>query len=372
MIKTNNASLMTDCPKPTSDILRAVIPFACNIEDETHGAMTAQCLQIRDGAAMRHRYGSSTFRYLQDGHYTEKTIQLPGVVTEESEKFNVKFDIPRVGDIAHTFVLRAIDDEAFDDYVLSADRPKYHESMTLKVNNILARAAGWPVDNGVVPLMIRETVDFRQCYLPLLAVYGIEGVESQTQQLTLRGFRDKALAKSCVLEVNYCYLDRPTRIHLAQNKAGVMPMAICNYVTQKVSLDFKDSHVLECELAHPIRVVNTATGLLISGKSLAGLKKVEFSVNGYVLARGDKSSIAWKKVGLEAPEGDTILLAFSRNMWTNVEEAAFVDFSRIDSLNLTFYSEEDFSEKMVIDVTALAYTTRTLTNSSVHDLIGSD
>ena len=58
------------------------------------------------------------------------------------------------------------------------------------------------------------------------------------------------------------------------------------------------------------------------------------------------------------PEDDVMLLSFSRNVWSNVEEASFVDFSRVDSLVLRCYSDHDFSEKMDLEVTALAYTTR--------------
>lgn len=315
----------------------------------------------------------SPFRYIEDGFYTEKTMRLPGVVECGADgKVNVKFDIPRIGDFAHTFVIKSdsyLPYDLFESFELSGSgNESYCESMTLKTNRTLAHAAGWPIDHHTIPLMIRETTDFHRCFLPLLPVFHNDGDYNQSQQLILHNFNyeppEENATLGCVLEVNYCYLDRTARIHLAQ-KAGLMPMLICDYITKKGTLDFgEDCHVqdfrLEGPIKDPIRDTNTVTGLLIHGAK--DLKKVEFRINGRVLETGDKSPIAWKKVGLEYhPKAyDTILVPFSRDMWTNVEEAAFVDFSRVDSLVLRCYSEQNFTGKMDLEVTALAYTTRYL------------
>lgn len=374
---------MVDYPKPTSDTLGALTPFACraNFEDEnkdgTTASITALVLHAKDIAVKRHRYGSSTFRYLKDGYYTEKTMQLSGVVEPaiEDGKINVKFEIPRIGDFAHTFVLKSnsyLGDYGFDRYeltgfVTSRSPKSYCESMSLRVNNTIARATGWPIDHDPydrIPLMIRETTDFHKCFLPLIPVYGSDGVDQQTQLLVLHGFKDEELARGCVLQVNYCYLDTPARRHFAQ-EAGEMPMVVCNYITEKGTINFKDSHVLDFKLDGPIREANTVTGLLIHGAG--NLKKVEFHINGHILATGEDSNFSWKMVGLEPPnpfpgpsEEAVILLPFSRNMWTNIEEASFVDFSRIDSLVLRCYCDDDFNGTVDLEVTALAYTTRVL------------
>ena len=135
-------------------------------------------------------------------------------------------------------------------------------------------------------------------------------------------------------------------------------MVICNYITEKDTLDFKNSCVQDLHLQGPICKTNTVTGLLIHGGK--DLKKVEFCIDGHMLATVDNNRFAWKKVGLEDPEDNALLVPFSRDMWTNVEEASFVDFSRMDSLVLKCYSEQNFTGKMDLEVTALAYTTRSL------------
>lgn len=347
----------------------------------------ALCCTAADGPKRlgRHRYGSSTFRNLTDGQFIEKTVSLSGKTEIVDGKCNVVFDIPRLGDIVHTFALDVDSsggspDSLFGRYEL-CDVPsdptasgRYKEGMTLKVNNTLARAAGLTVTNMSIPLMIRETVDFRNCYIPMIASF------DTVSNIILYGVVNPEVAKCIYLHVDYVYFNTPERIHLARN-LGESPMAICNYVTQEIETSDSKCRIGNNmgtwssltgrripDVINPIMEVNTVTGLIIKPKSIdSPIYSVDVDVNLHNFCSWDlrTADAAWEKVGLKNPHDGSILLPFSRNMWEMPEKAGFLDLSRVDKLDLKIVG----APNVKYDITALGYTTRFLSGRQLVSVI---
>jgi hypothetical protein len=335
------------------------------------------------GMEGRHRFGSSSYNSIADGIYNEETVSLKPTITEGSN--DVVFEIPLFGDLVHTFVL-CFDsdvgdvDMVFENYKLMGlheFKPAYVEGMTLKTNNSLARAADYPLSPRSIPLMLRETVDFRNCFIPLLAAMG--KVEFQSHRLTLFGFCNMLHAYHCTLHVDYVYLDRGARLELRTGK-NLKPAMICNYYSQTLDSDkqypdaceitvgcntigCKHSADLNCEMIfrktpNMLMEVNTVTGLLITPHTVEAPTRIDFCINGHCLASCSEAEndMAWKKVGLKNPHNNTMLIAFSRNMWEKPEQAAFVDLSRFDKISFMVHGVTTAR----LEVTALGYRTRQL------------
>lgn len=353
------------------------------------------CFKIDDSQAGRQRNGSAAFRYLEDtdSQYSERTQTIDGIVMPSKVaegKFDVTFEIPKLGDVAHTFILKTDydthttndDEQMFDSYELSgpiigvdADK-SYKQSMTYDVNKTLARGAGWAYDTwshiSIVPLMIRETVDHFKTFLPIISGYDaisdtdIRG--RQSHKLVIYGFTNIKDAKACSLDIDFVYLDTLARRVLAQKQQPI-PMAICNYITEEVEFAFSNAttttRTVNYRLKGPSKEVNTVTGILIHAQNKSDLRNISLKINGCQFCGWNEKDedLAWIKVGMTEPMDNSILLPFSRAMWSDPENAPFVDFSRIDDIEFSFTVLDSYEGNLKLKITPLAYTTRTLTSS---------
>jgi hypothetical protein len=231
--------------------------------------------------------------------------------------------------------------------------------------------------------MVRETTNFRECYIPLVATTGNRGGVSQTHELRIYGFKSRYIAEGCRLHADFVFLDRAQRRELAMTTKH-LPMATANFVTFKLNttggkcrlhtpegattrtIQQEGGAVYGASHKVPQEVFcNAVTGLIIRPRD-AFVTHVDFFINGHHLCAWSllfDDSYAWEKVGLKNPHDGSILIPFSRNMWDMPDKAAFVNISRVDSAVLKFKGEN--TESMGCEVTALGYSSRALSNTGV-------
>lgn len=345
-----------------------------------------KCLGLQSKSVNRHRrrYGSADACCgVLDGRYTEGTINLQSrsVVAnkEDVHLFDVNFDIELHGDIAHTFVLKGKQptdipfDQMFKEYSLNGktvwNKMVYSEGMTFSANSIISYASGWtPTLIGrlfAIPLMLRETVDSRSTYLPILTTYGDgEARHEQQHQLQIKGVNGRELAESLTLDVDYVYLDTPARNNLAQRVMYRREFVTFNYQSVVNFLKF-ESGVAGFDIDLPIHSV---TGIIIKSECALSRVKVFFDFDkAYIWHITDQNN-TWKKVGLKNPEDGSILIPFSRNMWINPENATVVDFNRMDSVHARLYLNPDQhvneDDSLRIEIIVLGLKTRIMSGGN--------
>lgn len=320
---------------------------------------------------------ADAFRGTLNSAYSEGTHNLKPslIVPSNGDVFDVTFKIELLGDIAHTFVLKGVDvdsidiDELFVDYSLRGmvdAFPKFcfSEGMTLHANNTFARASGWmdkeekknnsPQGEFIIPLMLRETMDSQNTFLPLLATLGMEGVDRQEHTLIITGVKGRKLAESMTLDVDYAYLDTAARKHLASSSVGMFRMITHDFHTQLATPTFEKG-VGEIKLD----IVNhSVTGLMIKSEEL--ISTVEVFVNQYVIHTWHRvgENVMWKKVGLENPKDGSIIIPFSRNMWKNPKDASIVDFPRVEQVTVKLTLESSKNETCKVEITSLGHKIR--------------
>jgi hypothetical protein len=150
------------------------------------GAIVAlACKGIQDSCLSGGR-SSATFKdvgnwKLEDEPYT--------VATQTIEAVNNKFTITRIGDLAHTFVLKVglegpTDlDELFDSISMTIGCMNIVK-IDLRLNNAMAKTYGlWPSKNNdaprepgqkwiaVIPIMYRQTAAHDKCVIPIVSLY---------------------------------------------------------------------------------------------------------------------------------------------------------------------------------------------------------
>lgn len=190
------------------------------------GAMT--CLMIKgtqdthwvDGCKSFKTFGGA-FPGIPDTFYAVCTQTLD---MDEAKK---EFTIPRLGDLAHTFVLKvelegpADLDSLFETMELSVGGYMF-VAIDLHLNNVLARAQGlWPSKTNdakrikgqkwvaTIPFMIRETSAYTKVVSPTIALMYHE------TRVALKGM-SKTPAKYA-LDVDYVYLDTESRRWMAND-----------------------------------------------------------------------------------------------------------------------------------------------------------
>ena len=336
---------------------------------DASGVLTALSVRNPD-----HHHHQLPFLHLEAFHgpYVEKTISLKVTsVVENDGKFDAVILVEPFGDLVHTFMmttegfetgfeLRGIDEDG---------ETTYSEGMTSEVQYTLSHAAGWKQYSGkqMVPLMLRETVDFRNCYIPLFACFG------QKHELLVKGFRTAQEARVTEVQADYVFLDSDARGYLA-TEATSLAMITANYVTTKVVATFDRDRNFHLVVDQPeIRNLSRVMGLMISTNYACGFGQAAFD---YVRLRvaghehcqwttADDSS-SWTKVGLSP--SNCILMPFSRSLWSAPDQAASIAFSRMDKIELDFHASDclEFEDRVLeISLTALAYKTRGLGDSKM-------
>ena len=358
----------------------------------TDGAICALMCHLR----APHKMGASHYRYVENSdRFFENTVSISP--SEGSGRSRVSFEVSRLGDLGHTFVLKGklppsaatttLVDEFFESFELcgyavgpGGEKEKtFAERMTLRTNNSLARASGMepsiaPSGEFSIPLMLRETVDPYRCHLPLLAASG-SGLRDSVQfmefriSLVVNGAR---WDNDWALDVDYVYLDREARYALAKTD-NQMPMAICSYAVSHretiFSHNFKNWVISLKDGA--VGFADRVTGLLIhpvDPKASFEPQRIEVLVNRHLLKTwtAHDRELSWQKVGLKNPGDGSILIPFSRDMWSDPENAGCVNFGAIDHVDLriigapTPLETGDREMEMEIEITALNYEIRVL------------
>lgn len=191
----------------------------------TSGAMLMLCIKgVQDqywatGCKCVKTFGGA-FPEMPDGFYSVATQTLM------PDKKGV-FTIARMGDLAHTFVLKAelvgpVDlDTLFQSVSLSTGGSQFVE-IDLQTNNALAKAYGlWPSKNNdspkkpnqkwvaVIPIVIRETTAYTKIVKPMVALCWHES------RIELHGIKEHV---EYALDVDYIYMDRAARAWIAQGR----------------------------------------------------------------------------------------------------------------------------------------------------------
>lgn len=355
-------------------------------DKETTGALIP--LAIRSGfhGCPNRGYGSSTFSGVEKGAYTEKTISLSvenPTIDPRTGKYDAAFEVERLGDLAHTFVLKMpVGDGLFDSFELrhmsgaatAAGKMIHRERVSFEANRALAGAFGWHITDVhdpfaseiTMPLMLRETVDWQRTYLPLIAENPDNG-QYIVHELVVRGLASAEIARGIRLEVDYAYLDTTARRKLAQCQVISLFMPTCDYHshTFRDLVSTGDDKPIRVRIPSdsPIRNLIGVTGLMFSSCCGYGIQALAFYVNGHrhsawTTSDGDSS---WKKAGLQNPHNGTTFLPFSRNALLAPDKAAFIDFIRMDKLEI-----EVWGKISAFTVTALGHRTRWLDVSRIH------
>jgi len=318
-------------------------------------------LVCKDIKSPIHRFGSASYRGITDDAYVEATIEVDKIAFANGldGKYGVTFEIRRRPDIVHTFVLHSTEEIIFDDYYIDntlETKPFYKEGMTFEINKLLADASGWKCDKHTVPLMVRETVDPYNCYIPLLRN------NTSAYRVHVRGLTSLKATKALKLKIDTVFLERPARRELA-NEPNLSPMYVCNYdgdtfSTETTAEGFGSFKVVDSCLGQ----LRTVTGLVIKQDTdvcSTPIRNLSVLYNGNVAQKWEETDrfVNYDKVGLHCPSetsGNVMFIPFSRKMWTSPETSGFVDFNRIDDITIQFNGLPD--QKYSFTVTGLAYT----------------
>lgn len=348
---------------------------------ETTGSLIPFCLRQTQLPLARNRNGSTSFKHVEcDSTFTERTITLHEV-EDGKNTGEYTIAIPMLGDSIHTLVLKYHGDEdcahgsyelvGMTKFPMEAPKPTYTEGMTFETNRTLALASGWPISKGVIPLMLGLTIRPLKYHLPLLTVHGnVEDHVFHTYHLVIRGFFP---TKKFSLDVDYVYFDKPTRIQLAQKPNVHDDLVASNFVSvdrsntvlpiscgSMAKIDFRN-----IARENPWFSLDTVTGIIVKPEVAGTIEQIAMFINGheYIACFKEDIPLYWKKVTLKDPEDGSILLPFSRNMWIDPENAAFVDFSRVDTIQFRIKCVPVVQE-MRATFTALGHKSRVLNTQS--------
>lgn len=354
---------------------------------ESGAGVLGVALRCEDDWILRGRCSGAAFpgisgKRMPDGVYT--TITLTRRCLED-----FVFTVIREGDMAHTFVFKAelvgpADlDALFDHFDLSTDG-NVRVSVDLALNNALARAHGlWPSKNNegprrpdqkwvaTIPLMTRETTAHNKAFLPLLPMHGTDKAP-QVVKVQLFGVRDAGM--HCALDVDYVYLDTPTRRWLARScccsdDTGIQSLGYPHkptgrFITQHQSI----THELTgTETSHrvPLDVFQRpVTGFIL--RVLPGCKvlRAALVIHGACYMDYDLCDLSewnWLKCGMRPPSEDysVLLMPVSREMfWGDTHDGFCVspctlNLSRIDTTVLKLDLAGPPADGLKVRVTAL-------------------
>lgn len=326
------------------------------------------------------RYGASSFANVKvDDEYTQRTITLGDatVIERTDGKFDAKIEVKKIGDSIHTLILKNASEFDYCEFIGVASFPikgeitNYRERVPYWANIILAQASGWDINYKTIPLMLSLTSDPEKNHLPFIAAFGDpDNIVFQSFYLVVRGLETRCDAERLKLDADYVYFNTPTRIDLAHH-AWDFPASrnIHDFHTVDMSGDIVDGYAeIEMRMTKDDDswgTVDNVTGIIIlplHNEHIIEEVSMRINKSHEVCAwASDDAQIYWKKVGLQKPSSnaDAILLPFSGNMWRCPDKAAFIDFSRIDSVSFVFKCTSA-AHRLEVSLTALGHKTREL------------